>query len=202
MAILKVARMGHPVLRLEAQPVRPEDIATAGFQRFCNDLLETMIEYDGAGLAAPQVHVPLRVAVLTLDGEDEPRFFVNPEVTPLGEGTARTWEGCLSVPGFRGLVERPDKVRVRALMRDGSEYDEVLEGFSAVVVQHEFDHLDGVLYVDRVLPRSLLFLEEYRRWGPPEEYAEVEAYEDEEGFIDDDDDDEEDTVPSASVTEA
>ncbi len=170
MAILKVARMGHPVLRLVAQPVSREHIGGAGFQRFCEDLLETMIEYDGAGLAAPQVHVPLRVAVLTLDGEDEARFFVNPVVTPLGETTTRTWEGCLSVPGMRGLVERPDKVRVQATMRDGSPFDEVLEGFPAVVVQHEFDHLDGVLYVDKVLPRSLVFLDEYRRWGPPEEY--------------------------------
>lgn len=189
MAILKVARMGHPVLRLQAQSVRREDIATAGFQRFCDDLLETMIEYDGAGLAAPQVHVPLRVAVLTLDDEEEPRFFVNPVITPIGDTTTRTWEGCLSVPGLRGLVERPDHVRLQALGRDGQPYDEVLQGFSAVVVQHEFDHLDGILYVDRVLPRSLVFLDEYRRWGPPEEYAEEleeledEAYEDDDGPI-------------------
>lgn len=189
MAILKVARMGHPVLRLVAQPIAPEDIASAGFQRFCEDLLETMYEYDGAGLAAPQVHVPLRVAVLTLDHESEPRFFVNPVLTPIGDGTKRTWEGCLSVPGMRGLVERPDTVRLQALMRDGTAFDEVLEDFSAVVVQHEFDHLDGVLYVDKVLPRSLMFLEEYRRFGPPEEYAE-EEYDELDDDIDDTDADE------------
>jgi len=188
MAILKVARMGHPVLRLVAEPVSPANIGNPAFQRFCDDLLETMHEYDGAGLAAPQVHVPLRVAVLSLDGEREPRFFVNPVVTPIGETTTRTWEGCLSVPGMRGPVERPDTVHVRALGRDGTVYDEVLDGFSAVVVQHEFDHLDGVLYVDKALPRSLVFLDEYRRWGPPEEYVDDDEFEDDE--FDDEDEDE------------
>ncbi|MEM6928742.1 MAG: peptide deformylase [Myxococcota bacterium] len=200
MAILKVARMGHPVLRLVAQPVSREHIGNAGFERFCDDLLETMHEYDGAGLAAPQVHVPLRVAVLTLDGERDPRFFVNPVVTPIGETTTRTWEGCLSVPGMRGLVERPDTVRVEALMRDGTPFDEVLEGFSAVVVQHEFDHLDGILYVDKALPRSVMFLEEYRRWGPPEEYADDDEFEDE--FEDDDEDEDDEPADLRSASEA
>lgn len=199
MAILKVARMGHPVLRIPAQPVRREDIGNAGFQRFCDDLLETMHEYDGAGLAAPQVHVPMRVAVLSLDGEPEPRFFINPVITPIGDSTTRTWEGCLSVPGMRGLVERPDVVAVQSLGRDGQPRDEVLEGFSAVVVQHECDHLDGVLYVDKALPRSLMFLEEYRRWGPPEEYDDEEYDED---FDDDDEDDDELVDPKPALRSA
>lgn len=172
MAILKVAQMGHPVLRMESRPVEPHEIAAPGFQRFCEDLLHTMEEYDGAGLAAPQVHVLLRVVVLVLDDERGPEYFVNPVITPLADTTRRTWEGCLSVEGMRGLVERPDHVRVTGLDRDGTPKDLELKGHPAVVIQHECDHLDGILYVDRVLPRSLMFVEEYRRYGPPEEYLE------------------------------
>lgn len=178
MAILKVAQMGHPILRLVSRPVEPHEILAPGFQRFCDDLLETMDEYDGAGLAAPQVHVPLRVVVLVLDDERGPEYFVNPVITPLAETTRRTWEGCLSVAGMRGLVERPDHVRVVGLDRDGSEKALELEGHPAVVIQHECDHLDGVLYVDRALPRSLAFVEEYRRWGPPDEYREADDADD------------------------
>ena len=179
MAILKVAQMGHPVLRSLSRALEPHEIATAGFQRFCDDLLETMYEYDGAGLAAPQVHVPLRVVVLVLDDERGPEYFVNPQITVLAETTRQTWEGCLSVEGMRGLVERPDHVHVRGLDRDGSPKEVELKGHPAVVIQHECDHLDGVLYVDRVLPRALMFVEEYRRWGPPEEYAEPEDLDEE-----------------------
>lgn len=179
MAILKVAQAGHPVLRLVSREVSPQEIASPGFQQFLDDLLETMDEYDGAGLAAPQVRVPLRVVVLTLDDERGPEFLVNPRITVLSDSTRRTWEGCLSVEGFRGLVERPDHVRVEALDRDGSAKEYELEGFQAIVVQHERDHLDGVLYTDRILPRSLVNVREYRRWGPPEEYA--DAVEDGEG---------------------
>jgi peptide deformylase len=174
MAILKVAQIGHPVLRLPSREIRPDELASAGVQSFFDDLLETMEEYDGAGLAAPQVHVPLRVVVLTLDDDRGPEFLVNPRITVLSDSKRRTWEGCLSVEGLRGLVERHDHVRVQALDRDGTEKSYELEGFSAIVVQHECDHLDGVLYVDRILPRSLVTVREYRRWGPPEEYAEAD----------------------------
>lgn len=172
MAILKVAQAGHPVLRLISREVTREEVGSPGFQQFLDDLLETMDEYDGAGLAAPQVRVPLRVVVLTLDDDRGPEFLVNPRITVLSDRTRRTWEGCLSVEGFRGLVERPDHVRVEALERDGTPKVYELEGFPAVVVQHECDHLDGVLYVDRIVPRSLVNVREYRRWGPPEEFAE------------------------------
>ena len=174
MAILKVARMGHPVLRQVSEPVSAEEIQTEAFQRFCDDLLETMEEYDGAGLAAPQVHVLKRVAVLTLEEERGPEFFVNPVVTPLGEETDVTVEGCLSVPQIRGMVERPAHVRVQALDRHGNAKAFELMGFPAVVVQHEFDHLDGILYVDKAIPESLAFLDEYRRWGPLVGYDEDE----------------------------
>ncbi len=162
-----------------SRELTPQEIASPGFQQLCDDLLDTMEEYDGAGLAAPQVHVPLRVVVLTLTDARGPEFFVNPVITPLSDTTRRTWEGCLSVEGLRGLVDRPDHVRIQALDRDGSEKVLEVKGFGAVVIQHECDHLDGVLYVDRVLPRSLVFTAEYRRWGPPQEF---EAYDDEDDF--------------------
>jgi peptide deformylase len=166
LAILRVAQMGHPVLREVAEPVDGETLASDGFQAFCDDLLETMHEYDGAGLAAPQVHVPLRVVVLVLDDERGPEFLVNPVVTPLTDVTCRTWEGCLSVEGIRGAVDRPRRVHVICQDRDGSAKEYVLEGFSAVVVQHECDHLDGVLFVDKADTRTLTFVREYRRYGP------------------------------------
>jgi peptide deformylase len=173
MAILRVAQLGHPVLRLRAEEVTPEELASDGFQQFCEDLLETMDEYDGAGLAAPQVHVSKRVVVLTLSDDVGPEFLVNPVITVLADTTRRTWEGCLSVEGMRGLVERPDHIRVDALARNGEPIAYELQGFPAVVTQHECDHLDGVLYIDKALPRSMMFLSQYRRWGPPEEYANV-----------------------------
>jgi len=185
MAILRVAQLGHPVLRQVAEPVPEELFGTPGFDKLCQDMLDTLDEYDGAGLAAPQVHVPLRLVVLTLTDDVGPEFLVNPVITVLGDTTRRTWEGCLSVEGMRGLVERPDHVRIDALDRSGNPVAYELRGFPAVVVQHECDHLDGVIYVDRVLPRSLMFVREYRRWGPPEEYEPEwdEAVED----LDDDD---------------
>lgn len=166
MAILRVAQLGHPVLRLVAQPVDPDTILTDEVQRFLDDLLETMEEYDGAGLAAPQVHVSLRVVVLTLDPEVGPEFLINPTITPLNDETTRTVEGCLSVHRLRGVVERPAHVRLEFLDRFGRECIYELHGFPAVVVQHECDHLDGVLYVDRVDPVTLAFLDEYERFGP------------------------------------
>lgn len=177
MAILKVAQLGHPVLRIIAEPVPPEMFGTPEFDRLCDDLLETMYAYDGAGLAAPQVHVSLRVAVLTLDDEREPEFFVNPVITPLTDETMRYVEGCLSVEGIRGVVRRPKHIRVEALDRDGQPKAYELEGFPAIVVQHECDHLDGVVYVDRVDPKTLAFMSEYRKFGALDDYFEDEAAE-------------------------
>lgn len=171
MSILRIAQMGHPVLREVAESVDPEVIPTEEFQAFLEDLLETMDEYDGAGLAAPQVHVSLRVVVLTLDDETGPEFLINPVITPLTEETSRTYEGCLSVEGMRGAVDRPNHVRLEALDRDGEPIAYELKGFPAVVVQHECDHLDGVLYIDKVDIKTLAFMREYRKYGPNSDYA-------------------------------
>jgi peptide deformylase len=182
LAILRVAQMGHPVLRLVSEPVDPRAIRSHAFQQFCDDLLETLAEVTGVGLAAPQVHMPIRVVIAEVDEEKGPEFFINPVITPLDDTTRRTWEGCLSVEGMRGLVVRPAHVRIQALDRDGSEKDLELEGFPAVVVQHECDHLDGVLYVDRIEPKTLMFLREWRRHAPVDDDA-----------VDEDEDGDEDT---------
>jgi peptide deformylase len=172
MAILKVAQMGHPVLRMVAREVTLEEIRAPAFQQFCDDLLDTMIEYDGTGLAAPQVHTSLRVVVLSLDGDREPEFFINPVIDVLTDQTSSMMEGCLSVENMRGRVHRPNKVRIQALDRHGNPKAYELEGFPAVVVQHECDHLDGVLYVDRCDTKTLAFMPEYRRYGPVDEWLE------------------------------
>lgn len=164
MAILKVAQMGHPILRQIAQPVPPEAVTSPGVQQLIADMKATMDEYDGAGLAAPQVHVPLRIVVLEL--QDEIRVLINPVVTPLTDDAVRSYEGCLSVAGLRAAVDRFAEIRLQALDETGAEIDLELQDFDAIVVQHECDHLDGVLYVDRCDPRTLAFLGEYRKWGP------------------------------------
>ncbi len=166
MAILKIARIGHPVLRMVAQPVAPELISSPEFQRFCDDLLETMEEYDGAGLAAPQVHVSMRVVGVELSSRRGPEVFVNPVIEPITEELGGMWEGCLSVPDMRGAVARPRAVRLTAVDRHGEFVGLELEGLPAIIVQHECDHLDGVLFVDRMDPRTFAFLDEYRRFGP------------------------------------
>ena len=188
--ILKVAQVGHPVLRQISREVTAAEIESPEFQSFLDDLRDTMDEYDGAGLAAPQVHVLLRAVVLVIARERGPEYLINPKITVLADTTRKTWEGCLSVEGFRALVVRPDHIRVEALDRDGSEKILELKGHAAVVVQHECDHLDGTIYLDRAAPRSIVTTEEYRRWGPPAEYADEEAGDDDErGDGDDDSDD-------------
>ena len=170
-AILKVARIGHPVVRTPAQPVPEAEITSAGFQRFLDEMVVTMHEYDGVGLAAPQVHVPLRVAVIEVPASDERSIaavpltvLVNPVVTPLGEERVRGWEGCLSIPGLRGVVPRLRRVRLDALDRQGRPYTAEASGFFARVIQHECDHLDGAVYLDRMEGmRTLSFLEEMSR---------------------------------------
>ncbi len=171
MSILKVARMGHPVLRKAARKVEPAEIKSPAFQKLVDDMIETMREYEGIGLAAPQVHEGVRLAIIGID-EGEGRTHdirvlpvINPEVTPIGETTAEDWEGCLSLPGLRGRVVRPDQVQVRALDRRGNRVEFDLEGFPARVAQHEIDHLDGVLFVDRMKSlETLTFLEEYSKY--------------------------------------
>lgn len=186
MSILKVARMGHPVLRRVADAVPAERIRTPEFQKFCDDLLETMVEQEGVGLAAPQVHESVRVVVFEFDEDVGPMWLINPVVTPTTETKVAGYEGCLSIPEMRGRVERFDGVRVECLDRDGEPLAFVAEGWAARIVQHECDHLDGVLYLDRADPRSMAFLPEYKKYGPlvtaegDEDLEDDEEYEDEE----------------------
>ena len=155
MAILKVARMGHPVLRQKCQAIDPKQITGPAVQGPIRDMFETMVEYNGVGLAAPQVHEAVRLVIVggEVDEEGRPRFrvLINPEIRVLDENDRLgMYEGCLSVPGMRGWVERPASIEVKAYDEKGELREFALEGFPAVVIQHECDHLDGVLYVDRI----------------------------------------------------
>jgi peptide deformylase len=167
MAILKVARMGHPVLRQRARPVDKHEVRTPEFQKFIDDMIETMEEYSGIGLAAPQVHEGLRVFVAVLDpeGEGEAQALINPEIAVIGRDLIEGWEGCLSIPDIRGRVPRSPHIRVSALNRDGKRVEIEARDFPARVIQHETDHLDGILFFDRMKGfESLTYLEEYSRY--------------------------------------
>jgi peptide deformylase len=182
-AIRKIAQMGEPVLRQQAALIDPGQIGSPFIQTLIDDMIETMHDADGAGLAAPQVYESLQLCVIEVDKNPRyPQFepipltvLINPVLTPLvgaggtlaAEDCFQMYEGCLSVPGMRGQVARPRKVRVQALDRAGNPLDFVWESFRAVVVQHETDHLHGTLYVDRADPRTLTFLREYERFVPP-----------------------------------
>jgi peptide deformylase len=182
MAILKVARMGHPVLRAKAQPVQKNEINSARVQRLIDDMFDTMREYSGIGLAAPQIHESLRIfvagvhegdVVTPMDDEVDMPYIalINPELTPIGSTIVAGWEGCLSIPDIRGKVPRPDTVQVRALDRKGRRIEFVAEGLPARVIQHETDHLDGVLFFDRMNSfETLAFMDEFRRyWSKDDE---------------------------------
>ncbi len=164
MAILKIARMGHPVLLREAEPV--SDPTTPEIRRLVADMAETMRDAQGIGLAAPQVHVPLRLFVWRNDG-DAVSVLANPEVEPVGEEMESAWEGCLSIPGLRGCVSRPRRVRFRGLDAEGRPVEGEAEGMAARVIQHETDHLDGVLYTMR--------MEDFALFGFTEEMARAAA---------------------------
>jgi peptide deformylase len=169
MSILKVARMGHPVLRAKARPVDRTELKTPGLQAFVDAMIETMQEYSGVGLAAPQVHHGLRIFVALLDpdgrGEGDPVAVINPEITVVGPETVEGWEGCLSIPEIRGRVPRAQQIVLSALDRTGKRFELTLKDFPARVVQHETDHLDGVLFFDRMKSfESLTYLEEYSRY--------------------------------------
>lgn len=181
MAILKVARMGHPVLRAKARPLSASEIRLPEVQRLIDDMFETMREYQGVGLAAPQVHESLRLFVAgfardedeaeddddgELDDRDVPLMaLINPEITPIGREVAEDWEGCLSIPDIRGRVPRPRQISVKAYDRHGKRIEMKASGFTARVIQHETDHLDGVLFFDRMARfESLTFLEEFGRY--------------------------------------
>jgi len=172
MAILKIARMGHPVLATPARAV--SDPRAPEIHRLVNDMVETMIDANGAGLAAPQVHIPLRIVVFQApEGRTDPGLseaerydhtapltvLINPEIEMLGTALEGGWEGCLSVPGLRGWVERADHIRYRGLGINGERIERVARGFHARVVQHECDHLEGRLYVSRMSDLSRLIFE-------------------------------------------
>src|SRR5881296_2706520 len=171
MAILKVARLGHPVLRQQAEHVAPADIRSAHVQQLIDDMIETMHEYDGAGLAANQVHVPRRIAVIEVGKNprypDAPEIpltvVINPVVTPMTEEMEDGWEGCLSVPDLRGVVPRYGSVRLEGYDRDARAVSLIAKDFFARVIQHESDHLNGVVYLDRM--RDLSTLAHIAEWN-------------------------------------
>lgn len=179
MAILKVARMGHPVLRKKARELAPEEIRSDEIRRLIQDMMETMKEYSGIGLAAPQVHQSVQLAIIGFS-EDNERYrgkgafpltvLINPLISVLDPTEQQYWEGCLSVPELRGLVARPRKIQVDYLNTEGQSETVVVEDFLATVFQHELDHLQGMLYIDRIRDTTRLsFLEEYQRYWMPTE---------------------------------
>ncbi len=165
MSILKVARMGHPILRQVATPLLQEQISDSSVQRLIDDMVQTLAEVDGAGLAAPQVHSSVRLVVLASEDQKEHMVLVNPELSFLTTERIRSYEGCLSLPHLRGLVDRVARVHVEAFNHEGERVAFDAEGFSAIVIQHEVDHLDGVLFIDRCNTRSLSYLEELQKHG-------------------------------------
>jgi peptide deformylase len=191
MAILKIARMGHPILAEKAAPV--PDATAPGIRQLVRNMIETMVDANGAGLAAPQVHVPLRLAVFQApperdngaDFDQAERFdrtapltvLVNPELEILGEELEGGWEGCLSIPGLRGFVERPAYIRYHGTNLKGELIERTARGFHARVVQHELDHLDGILYPQRMRDLTKLIFESETRWlqtAPEEVVTETE----------------------------
>jgi len=166
--------MGHPVLRTVAESVSKEEIATLEFQTLVDNMIDTMIDYDGVGLAGPQVHVPRRVCVVRVDGDDddtcEALVLINPVVTPTGDRQETDWEGCLSISNIRGLVPRWHHISVAGLDAHGDAISFEIDGFTARIIQHEVDHLDGVLFLDRMPNmQSLAFGEEFFRYREDEE---------------------------------
>ena len=189
MAILKIARMGHPVLSRPALPV--DDPASPAIVRLIEDMVDTLVDANGAGLAAPQVHVPLRLVLFRVppgreasqaetgaNGSDSapapalesPTVLINPEIEPIGTRMAEDMEACLSLPGLAGLVPRHDHIRYRYVDIEGRVHECEARGFHARVVQHECDHLDGILYPMRMTDLSTLaFTSELGRSQPTEE---------------------------------
>ncbi|HUO05602.1 MAG TPA: peptide deformylase [Candidatus Binataceae bacterium] len=174
--ILKVARLGFPSVRTAAKPVPTDRIKTPEFQKLIDDMVDTMHDYAGVGLAAPQVHLPIQLAVLQAENHprhpDEPAIpltvIVNPVVTVMDQSLVNDWEGCLSIPDLRGLVPRFKQVRVTALGRNAEPLDFVATDFHARVIQHETDHLKGEVYLDRMPDLRLLgFSLEWQRFMLP-----------------------------------
>lgn len=173
MSILKVAKMGHPVLRTKAKSLSPKEILLPENQLLIDNMVETMREYDGVGLAGPQVHESKRIFVVeVVENPDNPKrgetpltVLINPVIKPLTNDKALGWEGCLSIPDMRGMVPRFTEIEVSALDREGKELNFKAKDFFAVVIQHENDHLDGILFLDRMQDFSTLtYLNEYSKY--------------------------------------
>lgn len=181
MSVLPITEIGNPVLRERARELSAEELASPEIQSLIDDMIETKRAADGAGLAANQVGETVRVAIVEVC-PDSPRYpykppvpltvIVNPVIEPLDEETVRLNEGCLSVPGLRGELRRSLSVRLTYLDREGAERSEVRRGLTAGTFQHEVDHLDGVLFVDRADPRTLTTWEEFERGGGRERFTE------------------------------
>lgn len=164
MTLRKIAQIGHPVLRQRARELTKAELASAEIQTFIDDLIETMHDANGAGLAANQVYAPIRICALEV--KDNPRYpykpnipltvLVNPILEPISDAKFDNFEGCLSVPDLRGVVPRFAEIRVRALDRNGDPIDRIARGITAGTFQHECDHLDGKLFVDRVVDPTTL----------------------------------------------
>ena len=167
MPSLPIVRLGHPALRTPAQPLAPGSIADPALQSLIDDMVETMREAHGVGLAAPQVGEEVQLFVYQAAGPPEIPLHVviNPMITPQVRELVYDWEGCLSIPDLRGLVPRHPKVRVQGLDREGRPLDYIASGFEARIVQHEFDHLNGVVFLDRMRDlHSLAYFEEWERY--------------------------------------
>ena len=172
MAIREIVTIGDPILRKRAREVAPEELRSPEVQTLIDDLIETRRAANGAGLAANQVGETLRVAVAEVEGTN-PRYpykppiqltvMLNPVIEPVDDEMIEINEGCLSVPDLRGYLERHAAIRVRYLDRDGNEHTDVRRGLTAGTFQHEVDHLDGVLFVDRADPRSLVTWDHYEQ---------------------------------------
>ena len=165
MAIRKIARLGHPVLRYQAHSLSVEEISSLSTKNLIRDMLDTVVDAEGQGLAAPQIHEQKQIILLDLDDGEGFRVWINPELTSLTDECIVTFEGCLSIPGMRGAVARSSKIKVSALDENGEAIELLLRDYPAVIAQHECDHLNGILYVDRVEPGTLCFVEEYRKFG-------------------------------------
>ena len=154
MSLRKIAVLGHPILRQVAKSVDVAKISSPEIQNLVRDMAETMVEYNGRGLAAPQIHESLQITVILWDFNPKEKaslsILINPVIKTLTQETSSNWEGCLSIPGMRVKVTRPNKISVKAFNAAAEELDFIAEGFMATVIQHECDHLMGKLYVDRM----------------------------------------------------
>lgn len=189
MAIRKIARLGHPILRKMAQEVPLDQIQSPKIQQIIIDMKDTVLDADGAGLAAPQIHESLQIVLLDLDDGNGFQVWINPKLEPTSDDITVSFEGCLSVPDLRGAVTRYAKIKVNAYNEKGEAFELLLEDFPATVAQHECDHLLGIVYIDRAEPGTLSFLKEYKRyqghlWSMMGENSEEESLDSEEALSD------------------